>query len=447
MAPIPNSDGNNHTGTSPMRSPPSTKTSRSNINAALIAKGVAPLPLSKDPAALLDSLDHRYQKSLQSQSNAQSNQQQTNANEEPKEFDPIDFLNQHYETEASLSQQLPALRDSVSRRRAKLNDRISHALQRQSETAAQTQKHVLTAKAATVELQNRILQIQSKAAASEKAVLEITKDMKRLDCAKQSLSRTITTLKRLHMLVHAVEQLRQTATSSHNSNQHNQQQPDYRTASHLVDAVQQLFQHFDTYTVKVQPMRILSNKVQEYKQQLRLSVVTGFRLVQGIQQDQDPELLQQQHVSPLTPEQMQGGVLLIDSLDCRKQFIHEFNSDMLGDYLKEFEPPSKQSAETKPPEKRISSFKKVVEEAVEPANASKAGLDHIEKRYNWFLNGPLAIVKQKFPGVFPPQWNLQASLANMFLTLVSVHSLRRCRCCCFAVVSNRSLTHYPFLLN
>jgi len=45
-------------------------------------------------------------------------------------------------------------------------------------------------------LASRIAQVQSQAQASEVAVLEITKDMKRLDYAKQHLQRTITALKR-----------------------------------------------------------------------------------------------------------------------------------------------------------------------------------------------------------------------------------------------------------
>jgi len=384
------------------------------VNASLIAKGVAPLPLCKDPSALLDSLDQQHAQRQHQQ------QQQQHGNNDAPQFDPIDFLNQHYETEQSLSQQLPALRESVSRRTQVLNDRISHALQRQSETAESTQRHVASAKASTVELQNRILLIQEKAGASEKAVLEITKDMKRLDCAKQSLSRTITTLKRLHMLVHAVEQLRQISTCCSCSSQE-ATPPDYKTASHLVDAVHQLFQYFDSYTAKVQPMRILSNKVNDYKQDLRRSVTTAFRVVAfGPEKARELQGLPETDVShhysssTMTPETMKGGVLLVDALDGTQKFIHDFCQDYLGDYLKEFEPPSRV---VKQPEKRVSSFKKVIDENPEPVNA-KAGLDQIEQRYTWFLQGPLKDIQKHFPGVFPPRWNLQATLANIFLQLV-----------------------------
>ena len=140
---------------------------------------------------------------------------------------------------------LPGLREAISERMEKLDDRISNVLQRQSETADATRRHVQDAKASVVALEHRIRLVKEKASQSERAVLEITKDMKRLDCAKRHLQRTITTLKQLHMLVHAVEQLRLTCIM--------EPFPDYKTASHLVDATRQLLQHFDAYTHKVEP--------------------------------------------------------------------------------------------------------------------------------------------------------------------------------------------------
>lgn len=380
------------------RSPPSRATSRTKVG---IVTAVSPIPLSKDPAALLDTLDNR-------------------SKDEP--FDPIDFLNKHYETEQSLAHQLPALRESVGSRMEVLNDRISNAMQRQSETADSTRRHVQDAKASVLALERRILQVKEKASLSERAVLEITADMKRLDCAKQHLQRTITTLKRLHMLVHAVEHLRVTANE--------RPFPDYRTASHLIDALTQLLQHFDAYTAKVQPMRVLAGNVSGYQDSLRSSLVLGFRVVafgytkamllegKKITEDEDES---KQNSAEMSVATMQGGVLLIDSLGetSRKRFIHEFCQDLLGDYLKEFEPPNR----TVKPERRVSSFKVV--EVKADLEKSHAGLDHMEKRFTWFLNGPLNSINAKFPKVFPAHWNLQASMSRMFLQLVSSRSFDR----------------------
>jgi hypothetical protein len=313
-------------------------------------------------------------------------------------FDPIDFLNKNYTAESVLTAQLPALREAVSERMEKLDDRISSALQRQSETASTTRKHVQDAKASVTELEHRICQIKDKASQSERAVLEITKDMKRLDCAKRHLQRTITTLKRLHMLVHAVEQLRQTCFMT--------PFPDYRTASHLIEATRQLLGHFSGYTQKVQPMRVLSLKVQRYQETLRLGLVQGFKVVtMGDATEAGPVM---------TVEVMQGGVLLFDALgdDVRKQFIHEFCQDHLGGYLKEFEPPSREPKQDK---QRVSSFK-VVEAKPEPEK-SPAGLELLEKRFKWYRDLSEK-VNSKFKEVFPSEWNLQAIMAGIFLQLV-----------------------------
>ena len=293
--------------------------------------------ISNDPSNLLDAFD-TYVSSRRS------------SGSQP---DPIDFINQHYSTESLLVAQLPEIRDAISERMNRLDDRISNALQRQSESAEATQKHVQDAKCNVASLEKRIRQVQAKASQSEKTVREITKDMKRLDCAKRHLQRTITTLKRLHMLIHAVEGLRQACLL--------QPHPDYKSASHLVDATRLLLKHFDAYTHKVEPMRLLSNKVGDLQGELKFRLVRGFRIVgfgvektremeakksstlrslvdpdedpfvqAGKQPKEDDESSSGGHNVPdiqapimMTPNTMAGGISLIDALgkEARIQFM------------------------------------------------------------------------------------------------------------------------------
>jgi hypothetical protein len=386
-----------------------------NAAAALAGSSVPPLPVVTargDPSQLLDALDRPV-----------ARQQQP--------FDPIGFLNAHYETESALAQQLPALREAVSGRMELLNDRVSTALQRQSETAGGTAGHVRDARESVAALRRRVLQVRDKAAASERAVLEITADMKRLDCAKRHLQRTITTLKRLHMLVHAVEQLRLTVRQ--------EPFPDYKTASHLIDAIEELLHHFEAYTAKVQPMRILEGKVSDYKQELKQSVQFGFRVVAyghakaewlttgkkaavaKEEEEEETEREEEEHMPVMTPDIMRGGVLLMDALgdSVRTRFIHEFCEDCLTDYCKEFEPPDRQPKQQDRP--RVSSFKV---QAVEPEpEKTQTCLNAVETRFSWFLNKPLKSINSIFPSVFPSHWNLQASMAAMFLQLTRDHIL------------------------
>jgi len=390
-----------------------------------------------DPAALLQSLDDKRRRrstvgaaaaaaaaagggvggATRSANNAAAQTQQ----QQP--FDPIEFLNKHYGSEAAFASQLPTLRKAVTERMDLLDDRISTAMQRQSETAELTRRNVQEAKASVRALETRIRQVKERAGLSERAVLEITKDMKRLDCAKRHLQRTITTLKRLHMLVNAVEQLRIASLRT--------PFPDYSAASQLVGATRLLLTHFDAYTQKVEPMRLLSNKVGELQKDLRLSLVRGFRVVAfGIAKTREIEGTLHKHNSFTDPDDdededddadvpmmstsdLEGGVLLVDALgeDVRTRFIHEFCQDHLAPYLKEFEPPSKEV-----PQQRVSSFR--VQETNPEDEMSVAGLECIEKRYTWFRDVVVRHVDHKFPGIFPPHWNLQASMARHFLTLV-----------------------------
>jgi len=165
---------------------------------------------SLDPESLLDALDtfttsnsainNRYADLSTTNTTAEPSndtQQTTDIQQQSHNFDPIDFLNQHYHTEQQLVTALPQLRSAISSRLTNLDDTLSTTLRHQSALAPTLERDVQHAKAAVQQLASRIAQVQSQAQASEVAVLEITKDMKRLDYAKQHLQRTITALKRL----------------------------------------------------------------------------------------------------------------------------------------------------------------------------------------------------------------------------------------------------------
>ena len=168
---------------------------------------------SLDPESLLDALDtfttsnsavnNRYADLSTTNTEASNDTQQTADTQQTTQqhnFDPIDFLNQHYHTEQQLVTALPQLRSAISTRLTHLDDTLSTTLRHQSALAPTLERDVQHAKAAVQQLATRIAQVQSQAQRSEVAVLEITKDMKRLDYAKQHLQRTITALKRLHMV-------------------------------------------------------------------------------------------------------------------------------------------------------------------------------------------------------------------------------------------------------
>lgn len=192
--------------------PPSFSTDTAGITAAMTAT-VAATP-TPDPESLLDALSAspanvRYNAAIRqpgvspsSSENIDSgaNSQQPLQQQHQRDFDPIDFLNQHYHTEQQLLNALPALRSAITARLASLDDHLSTTLRHQASVAPQLAQDVVHVRNATLQLARFIENIRNKAHQSEVAVLEITRDMKRLDYAKRHLQRTITALKRLHML-------------------------------------------------------------------------------------------------------------------------------------------------------------------------------------------------------------------------------------------------------
>ena len=419
--------------------------------------------ISSDPIALLDSLD-TYTSSRATAAAAAA--KVANAVPSSSSLDPVDFLNRHYTTESMLVAQLPSLRNAVSERMNRLDERISNALQRQSETAEATRRHVQDAKASVESLERRIRLVQEKASQSERAVLEITKDMKRLDLAKRHLQRTITTLKQLHMLVHAVEQLRLACL--------HKPFPDYKSASHLVDATRLLLKHFDAYSFKVEPMRLLGQKVTDLQSELRKGLVRGFRVAAfglkktleleegltvasspdkkpstptsllpisgsssllptpGLAVDSEEAEEEEEELVPTMPrEVLADGCLLLDALgaESRSTFVRGLCADHLQPYAQLFAPtPNEVKANA-----RANSFK-IGTSASSTEEKDPNSLDQVERRFAWYRR-LLREVEEKFAEVFPSYWNFHYSLTRYFLEEVSV------ALACVDVMRESGLTH------
>ena len=257
----------------------SSENNNNNIIATASTATAAIPTTAMDPESLLDALDtlttstsadnNRYaavtsasnisahqQDVVNSEGDAPTNTNQQEQQQQQHDFDPIDFLNQHYHTEQQLVSALPELRSAISTRLSNLDDTLSTTLRHQAALAPTLAKDVQHARYAVIQLTKRIQQVQQQAQKSEIAVLEITRDMKRLDFAKKHLQRTITALKRLHMLLHAAEQLRLAAMVTPQ-----QPIPRYETAAHLVDATRLLLGHFDGYMNSVPKMRQVRDAV------------------------------------------------------------------------------------------------------------------------------------------------------------------------------------------
>ena len=151
------------------------------------------------------------------------------------DFSAVDFINQRFPTEHSLSaaEDVSAMLRGVT---LQLERDMQRAVREQATSKDRGQQELAAAKSAIHGLFDRIGQIQTKARQTEATVEGVCGGIRQLDAAKQNLTSTVTALKRLQMLVQAVDQLERSAGSRQ-----------YGTAPGLLDATNVLAGHFDRY--------------------------------------------------------------------------------------------------------------------------------------------------------------------------------------------------------
>ena len=297
--------------------------------------------------------------------------------------------------------------------------------------------------------------VKTQALQSESAVIEITRDMKRLDYAKRHLQRTITALKRLHMLLHAAEQLRMAATIDPT----NCPIPNYRAASQLIDATRLLLGHFDGYMNSVPKMRQVRDAIGMLNSQLREGAVNLFREV-GFQQGVEEE---EEETAPMVVGALSDACLVIDALGekSKQDFVREFISDHLEEYESLYSPfPAKKKGNNSgssnnsdkkkggsnknkpdaPPGSPPKSFKKsststsmassqsddvasnekAASSSTNTNSSPSSSLDQVEQRFAWYRS-KLRSLQLKFTNVFPLHWNLYYHLTVSFLERTARH--------------------------
>lgn len=122
------------------------------------------------------------------------------------DFNPIDYINNLFPTEQSLSNIEEVISDFQGKIHS-LDSDIKSCIRSQSGVSADGAAALEEAQIAIAQLFARIKDIRAKAEKSEHTVREITRDIKQLDIAKRNLTSAITTLNHLHFLVFGVDQL------------------------------------------------------------------------------------------------------------------------------------------------------------------------------------------------------------------------------------------------
>lgn len=182
---------------------------------------------------------------------------------ESASFDAVAFVNSVLPDERALAG-VDSMIDRLRERARLVDAEIMGALRAQSGSEARARDDFSVIAGGVEALATRLEACEREAAATEASVREICKDIVKLDRAKNHLTGTITTLRRLSMFVSGMEQLELFALRRQ-----------YGDAANLLQAAAQLATHFEAYS-DVPKIKELQDKYAGVKRQLRAAVFDDF---------------------------------------------------------------------------------------------------------------------------------------------------------------------------
>jgi uncharacterized protein YdcH (DUF465 family) len=296
------------------------------------------------------------------------------------EFDAREFINRNFPDEQSLDDMSAFVR-RLRARMKELDDALSQASQDQSLAAHQALTDLKEAKLAVQQLFHKIHDIRGKAEQSEVMVQEICRDIKQLDFAKRHLQTTLTALKRLHMLVNAVDQLELMAS-----------QRNYREAASLLEAVNQLFTHFDGYA-NVSKIVELHSTVRTLQEEMGGQIFADFRAIGPLETLEENFTSEDEQSAVFT--NLSAACAVVDALGrtTREKLIRSFCEEQLVAYDKLF-----------------------------GDNGECAGLDQADKRYPWFYH-VLTTIEERLDRIFPRHWLMSRRICIQFCETTRSHLL------------------------
>jgi hypothetical protein len=247
------------------------------------------------------------------------------------------------------------------------DEEILKQVRYQSLASAKGKRELEQAKQSIDDLFKQIVEIKDKAEKSERMVEEVCRDIKSLDYAKKNLTVSITTLKRLNMLVTGVSQLRTMAGKRR-----------YKEVGSLLQAVTSLSACFDDFQhiPKIAESKKQFHELEEECSNLVYSEFEGL-----------------DHHAP-TPAYFSDLCVVIEALG-RTQRLH-FMSWFVKDRLLDYEQTFKEGEEI-------------------------SRLENIKSRFQW-LQRELSFYFEHFESTFPASWEMPQLLCEEFC-LVSKEKL------------------------
>ncbi|KAI0745870.1 Vps53-like protein [Earliella scabrosa] len=279
------------------------------------------------------------------------------------DFNPVGVLNNYFPDEAALGQ-LEAVQARLAQNERELQAEID-AL-REELRKDQDPSRMQLIQEMISDLLGQMSRIREKATESEAVVRNITKEIQVLDLAKKNLILSMTTLKRLQMLVNALSQLEDQI-----------KERKYHEIVQSLAAVKQIGASFKPYT-SVQRIAQLWRRIQEIQTELRSMIDADW-----------DKFYMQDPAKPIKPSIVADACLVLDVLgpDVRAQFIERYVALELKEYRRIFR-----------------------------ATDEAGQLDNLSRRFAWFRR-LLQTHETEQGRVFPAEWKVGWFLTAKFIEI------------------------------
>ncbi len=295
------------------------------------------------------------------------------------DFDPVAFINDQFPSEESLTN-LDSYVVSIASQINIVEKEISNTVQMHSLQRHQTSHDIGSALSQIDELSGKMSNIKNKASDSEQVVEDICADIKKLDLAKTHLQTSITSLKRLQMLMTAVNKLETLAESDQ-----------HRATAEILDAVGVLMTNFQSYNT-VPIILELRERVMISQSRLKKQVTNIFGDIGALC---DGAGLAGAADAQAFKSHLADSCALLDALgpDSRSEILEDFVKTQLQPYEKLFG------------EGRV-----------------HHALDQVERRWAWFKR-LLRNIDDTYHTIFPVHWRMAMRICLEFTEKTKIHLL------------------------
>lgn len=185
------------------------------------------------------------------------------------DFNAIDYINQLFPTEQSLTQ-IETVIGKMESDITLIDDNIRQVVRQQSVSTEDGHGALNESQLIITQLFSQISEIKERAEKTEDIVKEITADIKQLDCAKKNLTQAITCLNHLHMLIEGVATLRRLSTNRQ-----------YGDILMPLEAIIEVTHHFKPYN-SIAQIAELAASVDQIKKQLDEQITGDFQSTFGV---------------------------------------------------------------------------------------------------------------------------------------------------------------------